>query len=395
MKKLIGLSLVLSIVFGIFALSGCSQQQTVKTEKTVMTLSLNPQIEVVLDEQDKVITVNALNEEGNLIISAAAFENVEGKSAEEVAKLFVQVSRETGYLVTGHVGEGENQISISFSGDELLAQKLYKDVKAHVNTYLEDVDVEATLTHAAAMTEEQLRAALAECAPYIEQAKLEAMEHKELVEQLASCRKETAQLYSQELKKAYYDAKAFALERAKMEVLKEQLSTFERIAFELVNQSYVSAIELVEVTRVEVLLDEDSIYQRALARLREKKIAYLSYRNELAAQDPETVTEEMKQHLAELEAALDEAEQNLIAQGQEAHRLLDEVKAGMTTAYNEIITMFEKVDLTAYANEISQKQTAALEEFYSEFEAHYAAAAAAAKENWNNMEDDLQTQPEV
>ena len=176
MRKIVALFLLATMLLGVLAMSGCKPQETVKTEKTVMNLSLNPQIEVVLDEQDKVLTVNALNEEGNLIISAAAFQNVEGKSAEEVARLFVQVSKETGYLVTGNVGEGENQISISISGDQTLAQELYEDVKSQVDTYLEEVDVEATLIQAAALTEAQLRAALAQCAPYIEEAKLQAMD---------------------------------------------------------------------------------------------------------------------------------------------------------------------------------------------------------------------------
>lgn len=384
MRKNIAVILLFSLIFGIFALSGCKDEQAVKTEKTVMNLSLNPAIEVVLDEEDKVITVNALNEEGNLIISAAAFQNVEGKSAEEVARLFVQVSKETGYLVSGHVGE-ENQISISISGDDKLAKELYSDVKTQVEEYLDEMDLEATLVQAAAVTEEQLRLVLAECAPYIEEAKLQAMEHKELVEQLAASRKETAQMYSQELKNAYYEAKAFAMEQAKLEALKEKLPAVEKMMFELLNTAYVSSIDLVEQARLKFLVEENSIYQLALANLRERKAAYLAYRNELAAQDPGAVTEEMKQHLANLEAALETAEANLVSQSEEAHRLLDDVKAQMTTAYNQVLAMFEEVDMVAMADEISQKQTAALEDFFVEFETKYADAKEAALENWNDM----------
>ena len=48
-------------------------------EKRVMNMSINPSVEFVLDEEDKVITANALNEEGNLIIGA---EDFVGKTAE-------------------------------------------------------------------------------------------------------------------------------------------------------------------------------------------------------------------------------------------------------------------------------------------------------------------------
>jgi hypothetical protein len=385
MKKLLSIALVLVLLLNVTTLFGCSKEETVKTEKTVMHLSLNPEIEVVLDEEDKVITVNALNEEGNLIISAEAFRNGEGKSAEEVARLFVQVSKDTGYLVTGHVGEGENQISISISGDQKLAEELYQDVKSQVDGYLEEVDLEATLTQAATLTEAQLRVALAECAPYIEEAKLQAMEHKELVEQLAACRKETAEMYSQELKNAYYDAKAFAMEQAKMEALKQQLPMAEKLIFDALNKGYVASVKLVEKTRMELLIDENSIYQLALADLRARKAEYLSYRNELALKDPESLTEEMKQHLADLEAALDAAEDALMTHSEYAHRMLDEVKAQMTTAYNQLLSLFEDIDMTALADEISQKQTAALDVFFTEFETRYAGAKEAAKQNWNKM----------
>ena len=133
------------------------------------------------------------------------------------------------------------------------------------------------------------------------------------------------------------------------------------------------------------VIDENSIYQLALADLRARKAEYLSYRNELALKDPESLTEEMKQHLADLEAALDAAEDALMTHSEYAHRMLDEVKAQMTTAYNQLLSLFEDIDMTALADEISQKQTAALDVFFTEFETRYAGAKEAAKQNWNKM----------
>ncbi len=388
-RKMICFSLAL--VLSLCCFSGCApREEAVKTEKTVMHLSLNPEIEVVLDEQDKVVTVNALNEEGNLIISDPAFENVEGKSAEEVAKLFIRVSKETGYLISGHVGTGDNQISLSISGDGKLAQKLYGDVKVSVEAYFDELDIEATLTQAAALTEEQLRQALAECAPYIEEAKLKAMEHKQLVEELAACRKETAEMYSQELKKAYYEAKAFALEQAKMEALKTHLPELKQLTYDLLNKSYVAGIETVETIRMKMLVNEDSAYQRALAELRARKAAFLAYRNELAAMEPEQVTEEKKAHLDALETRLNEAEENLMAFAREANEQLDQAKVVMTEVYDQIKQMLDSVNETEILNEISEKQTAALESFFAEFESDYTAAKDAAKENWDSMRDQME-----
>ena len=78
MNKAVALLCLAAVGASAFAFTGCKKDEAGK----VMNVALNPEVEFVLDANDKVVTVNALNEEGNLVISAAAFENVEGKSAE-------------------------------------------------------------------------------------------------------------------------------------------------------------------------------------------------------------------------------------------------------------------------------------------------------------------------
>lgn len=106
-----------------------------------MNVSLNPQVEFVLDADNKVVTVNALNEEGNLIAGAEVFV---GKTAEEAAK------------------------------------ELFDDVKQSVQKYLGESGITATFTQAAAITEETIEKLVAECAPYLEAAEIKAMEYGEL-----------------------------------------------------------------------------------------------------------------------------------------------------------------------------------------------------------------------
>ena len=53
------------------------------------------------------------------------------------------------------------------------------------------------------------------------------MEYEALVNEIVKSRKETREMYSQELKNAYYEAKAFALEQAKLETLKSKANISE------------------------------------------------------------------------------------------------------------------------------------------------------------------------
>ena len=119
MKKFIsGICLMAMLCTIAAVLSGCGGDDQMQ----VMNVSLNPEVEFILDENDKVVSANALNEEGNLIINGQAFV---GKNADEALELFISVSKETGFLVEGNYGD--NQISISLSGDD--ANKMYDKLK--------------------------------------------------------------------------------------------------------------------------------------------------------------------------------------------------------------------------------------------------------------------------
>lgn len=61
-----------------------------------------------------------------------------------------------------------------------------------------------------------------ECSPYLEEAEIKTMEYDELIKEIQTSRKETAKLFSQELKNAYYQAKAEALRLAKFEKIKSE-----------------------------------------------------------------------------------------------------------------------------------------------------------------------------
>lgn len=387
LKKLIVVCLAMILACGAFAFSACEKPNT--EPATVMNVSLNPEVEFVLDADGKVLTVNALNEEGNLVISAEVFDKVEGKTAEEAAKLFVQVAKDTGYLVSGNVKDGENEIDISISGDTASAEKIYNDVKTKVDSYLSQENITATLNKAEAITKEQLEELVAECAPYLEEAEIKAMEYKELLAELAASRKETAEYYSQELKNAYYEAKAFCLDQAKYETLKSQLKSELQGAFDLVNKTYISACEQVENTRKSVLVDENSAYQKALADVRAKKTEYLNYRNEVSQMEESAVTETVTKALDALAKALDAAEDALEAARNAANQALDSVKSSLTQLHKSVTDMLNKINTDALVDDIAAKQTQAFDSFFTKFESDYASAKTAAESNWNAMEDAL------
>ncbi|MBR1984029.1 MAG: hypothetical protein IKA12_05030 [Clostridia bacterium] len=360
-------------------------------EQKIMNLSLNPEVEFILDADDKVVSVNALNEEGNLIVSAEVFT---GKTAEEAASLFVEVSKETGFLVTGNVNAGENELKISFSGDEKSAEKLYEDVKATVDGYFTSENITATVAQATAITEQQLQALVADCAPYLDSAKIQAMEYNELIKELTESRKETAEFYSQELKNAYYEAKAFSMEQVEIQAVKVKagITGLAGIAFDTAYGVYASTIQLIEETRMTMLVDENSPYQIALKAFRKAKTDYLNYRNYVASLEQNQITTAISEQLASYQTAVDSTETALINAGVEANNALDLAKAELKTIYDGVIELIEEYSakVSQYADEIATKQIENQTTFFNNFETSYATAISTAKNNWSAMKTQLE-----
>ena len=354
-----------------------------------MNMSLNPKVEFILDEEDKVVTVNALNEEGNLIISAESFKNVEGKDAEEAAKLFVQVSKENGYLVSGTASVGGNDIDISFSGDSTKAKALFDEIKAEVSAYFSAENITAKVEQVKALTEVEIKALLAECAPYIETAE---MEYKTLLSTLIEQRKETAEYYSQQLKNAYYEAKAFAMKQAELETLREHLNFLQQGVFDLLTKAYTSAGELIEQTRVQLLVSENSPYQKALSAFCTIKAEYLKARYDFYVGNGQVTVELTEEELAFLKGKVDEAEAAIISAGEQANESLNSLKTKLETAYTQAIEKLQEynVKVNDYVEEISQSQKAKQVEFFTEFETNYAEMKANAKLHWSKMQEKLE-----
>lgn len=356
-------------------------------EKKVMNMSLNPEVEFVLDEDDKVLSVNALNEEGNLIISAEAFADVEGKSAEAAAKLFIQVSKEYGFLLEGSLTADENQISISFSGDASDAKALFSDVKEEVSAYLSSLDVQASVEQAAAVTEDELRALVEQCAPYIDAAQLS---YDQLMDEIAKSREETQGMFSQYLKEAFYVEKTVALQKAELDVLRENGGIIVQGVLAAVEATYDAAIASIEQIRLQ-LLNPEGAYQRALTSFREKKTEFLNYRESVLSGDDDTGVEQHVERLNQIKNELEQVENALVSAGDTAHEMLDTVREAITGAYTSIVNSIKSVlsSFNNFLDEIETAQETASVEISATFETEYGTYVLNAKADWNEMRVEL------
>lgn len=375
-KKIAACGMSLALAAGTCALlAGCGGGDGEAAAR--MQVDINPSVEFILDADNKVLSVTALNDDGALIIAGEAFV---GKTAEDAVELMVSISTDAGYLVKGDLSAGQDGITISITGDAEAAQKLYDDVKAGVDAFLEKSGIDAAVERGEALKLDALRALVQEADPTLSDEEVAAMTEEQLLNALKISRIETAQLLTEELRAAYNTAKEydfrFAERQATKSVIEGLGSAYESFlnGYAAALDSYQKAIQAVEQARYDYLVDAGSDYQKILAEVREQKDKVLEQRKEAAELPEGAAKEAAKAALAAEEAILGTKEAALELAGDAANASFDLALSAMKTVENAL-TELEKTfpeEITTALTENAQKaqdaMNAAKDEAFAKFE---------------------------
>ena len=375
-KKIAACGMSLALAAGTCALlAGCGGGDGEAAAR--MQVDINPSVEFILDADDKVLSVTALNDDGALIVAGEAFV---GKTAEDAVELMASISTDAGYLVKGELSAGQDGITISITGDEEAAQKLYEDVKAGVDAFLEKSGIDAAVERGEALKLDALRDLVQAADPTLTDEEVAAMTEEQLLNALKISRIETAQLLTEELRAAYNTAKEydfrFAERQATKSVIEGLGSAYESFlnGYAAALDSYQKAIQAVEQARYDYLVDAGSDYQKILAEAREQKDKVLEQRKEAAELPEGAAKEAAKAALAAEEAILGTKEAALELAGDAANASFDLALSAMKTVENAL-TELEKTfpeEITTALTENAQKaqdaMNAAKDEAFAKFE---------------------------
>ena len=375
-KKIAACGMSLALAAGTCALlAGCGGGDGEAAAR--MQVDINPSVEFILDADNKVLSVTALNDDGALIVAGEAFV---GKTAEDAVELMASISTDAGYLVKGDLSAGQDGITISITGDEEAAQKLYEDVKAGVDAFLEKSGIDAAVERGEALKLDALRDLVQAADPTLTDEEVAAMTEEQLLNALKISRIETAQLLTEELRAAYNTAKEydfrFAERQATKSVIEGLGSAYESFlnGYAAALDSYQKAIQAVEQARYDYLVDAGSDYQKILAEVREQKDKVLEQRKEAAELPEGAAKEAAKAALAAEEAILETKEAALELAGDAANASFDLALSAMKTVENAL-TELEKTfpeEITTALTENAQKaqdaMNAAKNEAFAKFE---------------------------
>ncbi len=376
-KKITACSLGLALGLGTGALlAGCNGNEE-KAAAARMQVDINPSVEFILDSNEKVLSVTALNDDGSLIIAGEAFV---GKTADEAVKMMVSISTDAGYLVKGDATANENGITVSITADAKVAEDLYNDVKKSVNEFLDKSGVNAAIQKGEALKLEALRDMVRKADPTLTEEQINAMTEEQLLNTLKIARIETAQLITEELRQAYVTAREYEFDFAEREATKNVINGLGNAYKEIVTaysaalDAYQGAIAKVEQARYDNFVAADSDYQKALAEVRAQKDKVLEQRKEVAALSEGAAKEAAKAALEMEEGILKTKEAALTIAGETAKAAFDGVIAAMKLVEAPLVKLEEAFPeeittaLTENTKKVQDAMNKAKDEAFAKFE---------------------------
>ena len=379
-KRFLSLCAAFALGATMFSFGGCSKA----AENTRMTVDINPSVELMVDKDNKVVSVTALNDDAAIILQGTAFV---GKTSDEAVKGVVEVATETGYIVKGEVEVGENNVKISVSGDTKWAKDLYKDAEKKVNEYLESSGIKATVERVDALKTEALKQLAKHNSTYTEE-EIAGMNDEQLLNVIAIGRVETAQLVSEEVRQAYFAAKEYEISLATSTATKDLIYAMNSAyavayaGYGIALDSYSAAIKKLDDARYNALVSPDSAYQKLLVQLREKKAEILAQKQliiSIKAGNSSVDITIATGDLTKYEAAYDKLVADIVASGKAANDGLTSLIELMKQGEKSLKDLQAKFpaditdQLNAKASEIDAKANKAKDEFFATFEEAHKA----------------------
>ena len=404
-KRLISIFLLCTLFLTAISFTSCSNAKPEEGSVTRMTVDINPSVEFMIDDQNKIVSVTALNDDGSILIVGEAFV---GKTPEEAIEMMVTLASDTGYLVQGNAEASENTVKISVSGDSKYAEQLKKDITEKANDTLKALDINGTVEKVEALNIDALRQMALSTSLYTEE-EISTMDEDQLYKVISASRIETALLLTEEMRSAYYSAKEYKISFAQREetarIIKELggLYNLTHTAYKTALDVYSTAITELDNFRYEMLVSPESEYQKSLTELREAKIELLKQKNYTASLNVNS--EEYASATVTLQLTEENYNKMLAAYekiGTDLNASLEALIANLRQAESKLTeledTLFDEnieAKLQENAAEIEASLNAAKDGFFAEFESAHAEDIAAIEQTLLAKKQQLKSEIEA
>lgn len=324
-KKLtIGLLSTAVVAGATSPLVGCSCSNA--DDLQVMTMSVNPGVEFIVDKDDKVVSVTASNEDGAYILNK--FEEFTGMSAKDAASKFLELSEECGFVVSGTMN-GE-KITISVSGEG--ADKLYKDVKQAISSKVSELGMQ--IGAMVKIAESDIKDMIEECYQEYTSSEIADLSEEKMLEMLKASREETKGLFTEDERLEYYKDRAQTILETKIATIEEYVNNMDTIVATTFKTTLMPALEAVKTGINNAYNLVDSTLNTALSQIESERETYIAKKKEYLEKVEEyrTAIESNNEELvAKLKADLSQL-------GGQAKDYQDALMEKLTNAKSELVS---------------------------------------------------------
>lgn len=394
-RKIVSIALALLLLLSSVFLSSCEAFETPPDpdsgEFSRITVEPNCLIEILSDENGRTLAVSPLDDEAGVLL--AGEDSFVGLTVEQAIERIINLAAETGYLIHGETGEKENTVRLSVSGNSSYSEELYESARKKVSGVMVSHGINGKVERVESIDTKALRD-LIQANTLLIKEDLEGLSDEELYQALAQGRSETASLLTQDLRDAYLQAKKNEMARAEKEETAKIIASLGDEHKETLD-SYTAALEryeaaaaAVEQYRYEMLVDPDSVYQAALALLRDKKAEILEQKALIATLGADSeALEEALSVLESKEGAYEDALRSLTALGESTATVIVGLIAslqGAELSLNSIESALDgdiKTALAENAEEIAAALNERSKSFSATFKAEYEVDIATAEES--------------
>lgn len=397
MKMLKRLSQVVMGGCAVLALASCGNEEN-NPAKSYVTVEINPSVEIVLDGNDEVITINGLNDDGKMLISE---EDYEGKDIDDIIEKIIEEAQACGYLVSS---ESENpvqrNISVSVtSSDDAHIAKLEAEVKVTVEDIIDKEKINAAFERLEGKKKEHLGAIARQYDPSLTDEQINAMSDEELMKYVELATIEKAELATIEMEKYYLSMKEYEFQLQYKEQIAaklESVATFVSAAYKGAINGLKTIIEQINQLQYNIFVSEDSQYLALLNKLNEYKdknvVLNYKYQNGQTEEEGTEITVVIQTNKEQIEVI----EKQITTIMNEFNNSLESLKSMVQKAINELEVLEQKISnvnynelLTKVETQINDSKNGLLAKFEEEHAADIEAAKASLKQRKESLESSI------
>ena len=355
------------------------------TPTSLVKMSVNPELSMVLDENNVVLSISGDNEEGKMLL---VDEKVVGKEVDEAVEYIINIENETGYLVSGEFVSEPNKITIQISvNDENIKNSLNEVINKAIETTCDKLHIKETVEWAEDITHQNLVELAMKADPTLTSEEASKLTNEQLLDIIKLYQIETAEIYSVELEELYNQIKDYELQFTETEFVNETIKSLGEIykVFTSTLQSSINVlqgrIDDVNNIRYNTFVAPTSDYQKQIDEVKAKKEEVITVINEIANTEEDEIRDTK---IAAYQACL-EALENIKNSCLASIDLYIQSLQSAIDSINSIIASLPSQDeveaiLKEKTIELEKKLNEAKTNFFTKFENEYGEDIANAKQ---------------